>query len=188
MDSLNNVLSMMDENATISASVGLFLVLYAGLAAPKLPRNVALLFDNYAFKLVIMFLIAYMSSKNSSIAIVATVALVVSMQTLSMYQTNDIIMDAVKNKKIVNEASETASQENNLSASPSPETVTVSEEAPIGKEIDGENAPYSPEKVTSETVSETVSEIRPEAEEFRNKANTQNNVTGYGSTDFAKFK
>ena len=106
MDSLNKVLSKLDDNATVSASVGLFLVLYAGLAAPKLPRSVAMLFDNYAFKLVIMFLIAYMSSKNSSVAIVATVALVVSMQTLSMYQTNDIIMDAVMDQEMVVESEE----------------------------------------------------------------------------------
>ena len=40
-----------------------------------------------------------MSSGNSSVAIVATVALVVSLQTLSMYQTNDIILDAKKIKR-----------------------------------------------------------------------------------------
>lgn len=101
MEYLNKALSMLDENANASSTLGLFLVLYAGLAAPKLPKNVALMFDQPTFKLIIMFLIAYMSSKNSSVSIVATVALVVSLQTLSMYQTNDIILDVVKDKAVV---------------------------------------------------------------------------------------
>lgn len=170
MEYLNKALEMLDENANASATLGLFLVLYAGLAAPKLPKNVALLFDNSAFKLTIMFLIAYMSSRNSSVAIVATVALVVSLQTLSMYQTNDIILDAIKDKEVVKvesseELDEVVSEENTL---PMTEEMNVSEENTVAELVNSE-------------------ENLGESEEPRKKTNKLNNVIGWGGSDYAQL-
>ena len=190
MEYLNKALSMLDENAHASATLGLFLVLYAGLAAPKLPKNVAMLFDNSAFKLTIMFLIAYMSSKNSSVAIVATVALVVSMQTLSMYQTNDIIMDAVKNKDLVQKSETLAEMEtiSEVEGTASDSSVQYSEvKGNASSEEHAEFAENLGSEEQSEDEKQSEVEEKPEVEEFRSKANNQSGVTGYGSSNFANF-
>ena len=99
MDGLNNFvqsgLNVVDNNKIVNSLVGLFLVLYAGLAAPKLPRHVAQLFDYTAFKVVVLFLIAYLASKDKSVAIIAVVALVVSFQTLTRFKVGDMVTNVV---------------------------------------------------------------------------------------------
>ena len=101
---VNSSLEGIYSNKTASAVIGLFLVLYAGLAAPKLPKSVAKLFGNSAFRLVILFLVAYMSSRNTSIAIIATVALVVSMQTLSYHEANEKVHQKIEEEVMMETA------------------------------------------------------------------------------------
>ena len=94
---VNESLQILD-NKYISAMIGLFLALYAGLAAPKLPKYITIYFDNPMFKLGVMFLIAYMATKDPPVAIIASVALLVSLQTLSSQKTTDKVVKAVKSK------------------------------------------------------------------------------------------
>ena len=103
MDTVNDISRSVDSflknvysNKTANAVIGLFLVLYAGLAAPKLPRSVANIFGNKIFKIVILFLIAYMSSRNISVAIIASVALAISMQTFSYHQATKKVQQVVE--------------------------------------------------------------------------------------------
>jgi hypothetical protein len=74
-----------------------FLVLYASIAAPKLPRYVAKLFDNTLFKLVILFLIAYVSRKNPTVALVAALGLMISIMTLNKYELGEMMSVVNKN-------------------------------------------------------------------------------------------
>ena len=62
------------DNEYVNAGLFVFLILYASVAAPKLPEYVAKLFDNTAFRLLIFFLIAYISQKSPSVAVVAAIA------------------------------------------------------------------------------------------------------------------
>ena len=87
-NTVRNALSFIDNNEYLSAAVSLFLILYAGLAAPKLPGYIARLFDNPLFKLLIFFLIAYSARKNPTVAIIASVGLMVSLHTLTRYKVN----------------------------------------------------------------------------------------------------
>ena len=57
MDTVNDLSRQVDSflksvysNKTANAVIGLFLVLYASLAAPKLPKSVAQIFGNKIFK------------------------------------------------------------------------------------------------------------------------------------------
>ena len=88
--------NVLNSNKYVSAIIGLFLALYAGLAAPKLPRSITSLFDNFFFKLFFMFLIAYTATKDTPVAIMASVALLVTLQTLSSQKTSDKVVNAVK--------------------------------------------------------------------------------------------
>jgi hypothetical protein len=90
----NNSFEYLTNNKIISAMIGLFLALYAALAAPKLPKSITLWFDNFWFKLGFMFLIAYMSTKDVGIAIISAVALLVTLQTLSAHKTTDRVIQA----------------------------------------------------------------------------------------------
>ena len=111
---VNSSLEGIYSNKTSSAVIGLFLVLYAGLAAPKLPKSVAKLFGNSIFRLVILFLVAYMSSRNTSIAIIATVALVISMQTLSYHEANEKVHQQIEEEVMMETAEELEGEEEDV--------------------------------------------------------------------------
>ena len=96
---VKNILSPIDNNEYLSAALPLFLVLYAGLAAPKLPEYIARLFDNPLFKLLIFFLIAYSSKKNPTVAIIAAVGLMVSLHTLQRYDINRRMVSLVQEEE-----------------------------------------------------------------------------------------
>jgi len=92
MDRVNSeikkALSILD-NEYVSAALSVFLVVYAGMAAPKLPERVARLFDNTLFRIVIFFLVAYSARKSPSVAAIAGVGLMVSLMTLNRYDINN---------------------------------------------------------------------------------------------------
>ena len=95
---MNNLL----ENQYVSTTLAVFLVLYGGLAAPKLPLNVANLFTNPFFRMAVIFLIAYTSSKNHSIALIATITLVLLMQNSEeqvLINDSDVIHVDVNNRR-----------------------------------------------------------------------------------------
>lgn len=79
-------LSYVDQNEYITAALSLFLILYAAYAAPKLPPYILSLFDKPLFKLVIFFLIVYTARKNPTVAIIAAVGLLVTLQALSKFK------------------------------------------------------------------------------------------------------
>ena len=95
---VNDGLEYVNSNRILSAVLGLFLVLYAALAAPKLPKSVTAWFDNTWFKLGFMFLIAYMATRDPSVAIISAVALLVTLQTLSAQKTAETVVKTVEAK------------------------------------------------------------------------------------------
>jgi len=87
MDTLNNALSVLRTNPYVSASTSLFLVLYAGLAAPALPAHVAGLFENSVFKILILVaVLVLLKGQNITTALLVAIGFVISMNTLSQYR------------------------------------------------------------------------------------------------------
>ena len=95
---LNQGLDVVNNNRIASTVLGLFLALYASLAAPNLPSSVTVIFKNNWFRLAFMFLIAYMATKDTSLAIITSVALLVTLLTLSAQETTDTVVQAVETK------------------------------------------------------------------------------------------
>lgn len=91
-NTVNGWLAYVDQNEYLSAALAVILVLYAGLAAPKLPEYIARLFESPLFKFLIIFLIAYSARNNPTVAVIATIGLVVSLQTLNRYDMNRMMM------------------------------------------------------------------------------------------------
>ena len=87
MDSVVNTLTALRANPYTSATINLFLVLYAGLAAPSLPASIASLFENGLFKLAILVAVSVLVQNNNlTTGILVAVGFVLSMNTLSRYR------------------------------------------------------------------------------------------------------
>jgi hypothetical protein len=151
MNGVNKVfdqgLSVLD-NQIVSSVLGLFLVLYAGLAAPKLPRKIAELFDNMVFRVVILFLVAYMSSKNKSVALIAAVGLMISFQTLNRHKINDKIV------KIMEEEIDEADEEEDIITPHMEEKVPVARSDDKYAEISQEHGYTEDEENIAEVLGE----------------------------------
>jgi len=80
------------NNSYVSTVIVMFITLYAGLAAPKLPRYWTNLFDSQLFKLFVLFVIGYMATKNYSIAIISALAFLITMNTMQKHKINDQIV------------------------------------------------------------------------------------------------
>lgn len=87
MDRLNNLLSVLRTNPYVSGATTLFLVLYAGLAAPALPSSIVGLFEHSVFKFLVMVMVlALVKGKDYRVALLVVIGFVVSMATLSRYR------------------------------------------------------------------------------------------------------
>jgi hypothetical protein len=67
------------KNEYVAAALSLFLILYAGVIAPKLSPNVLSLFDNWIVQIAMFFAIVYISKQNASVALIAAVAVLVTL-------------------------------------------------------------------------------------------------------------
>ena len=69
------------DNPYVAGTLTLIIILYASLAAPKLPPQIARLFGSNLVRFLFCFLIVYFCIKSVPIAIVLSIALIVSIQT-----------------------------------------------------------------------------------------------------------
>ena len=73
------------NNEYVNAFLMIVLIAYASLAAPRLPENIVRLFDSPLTKLIVFFLIVYLAKHNAGVAIVAAIAVLVTLITLNKY-------------------------------------------------------------------------------------------------------
>ena len=83
---IENILSSAFTNPYSKTILTLLLVLYGGLAAPKLPKKVVELFDNNIFRIIYLSLIVYLGHKDPKFAIMVAIGFVVSMDALNKYK------------------------------------------------------------------------------------------------------
>lgn len=95
--SLEGILRPLD-NKLVSSLLSLLLVLYAGLVAPKLPENIVKILDYPVTKFIVMFLLAFLSYKDSSVALVAAIGIMVTFQTIARYQMNNDMEKVLENE------------------------------------------------------------------------------------------
>lgn len=81
------------KNEYITAGVSLFLILYAAVIAPKLPPHVIKWFDNWVVQVALFFAIVYISNKNVTVALIAAVAVLI---TLMVVNNQIIIRDVME--------------------------------------------------------------------------------------------
>lgn len=74
------------DNVYITTAIKVFLGLYAGFAAPKLPPSILLLMDNVIFRVAIAFMIVLVATRDPSIALMISVAFIITLQTANKYR------------------------------------------------------------------------------------------------------
>lgn len=84
----------------ISSSIILFIAFYTCMIAPKLPEQVVSVMKSQLFNLIILIIIVYVTTKNYVIGIVATIAYLVTLNTVQKYQltnkiSDDLLQDAI---------------------------------------------------------------------------------------------
>ena len=87
------------DNPYVAGALTVFLIVYAGAAAPKLPSWIVKMFDYTLVKLALFFLIVFISRKNATIAIVAAIALMVSIMVLNRLKFDQEMMSVVNNEE-----------------------------------------------------------------------------------------
>lgn len=99
--SVNNVVEKLHlNNEYVTSTLIIFLIVYASMAAPKLPPKVIAVFENNWVRLIIFFLIAYVAQHNATVAIVAAVALLITLQTLNRYSMNKTLQQFVDQQAV----------------------------------------------------------------------------------------
>lgn len=100
MDSFNKHFKswtdVIGKNDYVNMALYILLIVYASFAAPRLPEYIAKLFDNVFFKLFIFFLIAYSAKQNAIVAIIASIGVMISLQTLARINFNKDITQKVQ--------------------------------------------------------------------------------------------
>jgi hypothetical protein len=85
---------MLDTNFITSILI-FILVLYSGILAPNLPEKISQIFNNDPFKLLIIFMIVYMSSLNPQIAILIAIGFALSLQSHTRNQLYDKLSNLI---------------------------------------------------------------------------------------------
>ena len=88
---LNNFL----RNEYVTGVVALFVVLYASNVAPRLPDVVIDLFNNPIFRVFVLFLVAYVANKNPAVALLVSVAFVVTLNVINRQEAEEGFLDVI---------------------------------------------------------------------------------------------
>ena len=94
-------LSILHKNKMVSSVVSLFLVLYAGMARPKLPSFIKDAFENPMFRVAILSLVVYRGNKNPTQSLMIAVAFTVTMNTLNEQKAKESFADIVNNERFL---------------------------------------------------------------------------------------
>ena len=154
----STILNKIMENRLVLATVvAVVLVVYCSKISFKIPNVVLKLMNNSNARMVALFGVAYLATKDVPLALLATVALMLTFNRIAIYRNNKNIAKALKGselKKIDDSDSETENK--------SPEGSNNIEVAPVDAP-----EPESPKQETPET--------------------PKSNVSGYGGDELAEL-
>lgn len=87
------------DNPYTSGTLMVFLIVYSSSFASRLPPNILKLFDYTLVKLVMLFLIVFISRKNVTVALFLAIALIVSIMALNRAKFDNEMMSVVTNSQ-----------------------------------------------------------------------------------------
>ncbi len=123
-------LSVLD-NEYVNTFVKVFLAVYIAVWAPRLPGQVAALFSNNMFRLLMFFSVLYFATKDRIVALLIAVAFLVSMQSLRMFD-QPAVAPVVQNVEESEDAPEEEQEvDDSMMDNEMESDVPVAEEAPV---------------------------------------------------------
>ena len=89
LSKVDNIIQGFLNDKYISASIILFLIFYTVLIAPKLDKSLHHLLNSPLYKLLVLFSIGYIATKNPSVAIIMSVAFIVTISTMHKHEMDE---------------------------------------------------------------------------------------------------
>lgn len=83
MKIVDRSMSNLFSNKYSAALISLFLVLYGGLAAPKLPNFIIKMFDNAIFRIIVLSLIVYKGERDLSMSLMIAVGFTITLNIVN---------------------------------------------------------------------------------------------------------
>ena len=90
-----NYLSKNNIGPILAPILSVLLILYASLAAPKLPKSVVKLFNNTLAKIIFIFLMLIISGMQPLFSIISSICILLMIQLLAYYESSDRIMNII---------------------------------------------------------------------------------------------
>ena len=101
-----------NNNRVVSIILSIILIFFASFAAHKLPKSATLYLENIWFRFFIFCSIAYLATKDLVASIIATIAVMISYQSLAVHKITDTVID--KTKQLLNSSSNIPVPYNNI--------------------------------------------------------------------------
>lgn len=125
---VKNLLSPLD-NEYVYTVVVMFLIVYSSVVAPKLPKFLGVLFESALFRMLMLFLIAFLASNNPTVALLSSLAFVLSIMALNRFDTLGGLVDTTVNTTVdtLGDVISTVGQSVGLQGAPEPDVLGVIE-------------------------------------------------------------
>ncbi len=106
---LNTGMSVFNKNNYVKNLVLVLLILYAPLAAPMVGKSIATILNNYAVKLIYVFVLTYLLSNSVRVSILTSIVIVLGIYLLKKfnYENMESIDIPVEEKKIIKQLDNT---------------------------------------------------------------------------------
>lgn len=84
------------DNQYVTAAVALLLIVYSAYGVNRLSPYILRMFDMPLFKLLLFLLIVYLARKTPTIAIIAAIAFMVTLQALTKMKVDEAVLDSAR--------------------------------------------------------------------------------------------
>ena len=177
----NKKLDFLNTNVYLAPVLGVLLVLYASLAAPKLPKSIVKLFDNMIVKLVFIFLLCYTSTHSPIAAIIVSVCILLTIQMLAYYESSDKMVNLIHKTQEEKDNKDKTHTKNKLNVN---NMINVSDE----EEVSGvNNTKLYPYVNNNPEMNEEITKCgMPETNPLEDKTHGEN-IIGYTDPDYASY-
>ena len=95
LNSFDSSVSKLFNDKYIMSSILILLTLYISLISSKIPKSWGMIIDTPLYKLFIMFIISYLSLKNMTIALITSIAFLITLNTVQSHDVNDKILGLI---------------------------------------------------------------------------------------------
>ena len=157
-----NFIGAVNKGSILAIILSILLILYASLAAPKLPKSVVKLFNNTIAKIIFIFLMLIVAGIQPLFSIIISICILIMIQLLAYYESSDRIMNII-----------------NKSNSQPVEKINISDE----DKVSGNDNKQLYSVIQNQNEDEENKKYMPETQLI----NSSNEVIGYSDPDFALY-